>query len=1804
MANIQYYGDDDFRSLSPLFRSRSIQLQAGTVITLDYGFEEVSRVSFNFVGACDLQNALENYRGLGEFEFAGQTFYISAGSQTTITPLKNFQTVISAENILSYLLNALVKSYADIPRRGDIRLYTIENPFGDINKTLLEKLKLYCNIQFDNAGSREAEKFYPPAEKLTYLDALRQKSLLNKEYLDLTTNIITTRRLNLDDIFYVSNKDIIGNINVAYTVDIGSSVLLNDTFIVPDQIEEFSGLLELDYATQPFVRSPLNLRGNIGDNLQEDLRPDLLANRLPDSLLIRSPRLELNRLKGNYKTKLPDPESYFRRSYNRSNTNLDIPEIEFQLCILPIRYDPRIETSLGISPGFLTSYFCTSGIKEEVYEDIAYPNPSCFSFERGQFTPVTGLISQGVDQSQLGLTYFQNIPDPEYMIGNPTIYEGGPTSERTVECVFGNGKPKEQSYERFGFIHGDFLIGYSGVNNISLSGMSVFGNRRIPYPITYNELLTVNDVNIASTSGSNSFQGINKWSRTDQQVTVYNYKEIPFPHVVSKTGKKAKYLQSVFKEGEKYVQITKSQNKAYEKESVFELIRGYNQITEKYNNLDTQNINVATQKDLLDFLANSYRGLIKEAADLNGTSLNIITFAESFLNESSGSNNTSGLIKYIRDSINLGSLITSRLVTQLSLIGVKSASTAVKNKLDREIDFNALPLALAKFGFMEDPARTERVLLAMFGTSGGQIDRNSQASYDNYQNALVPEMKELYKSIMATVYRKIIRLAYTQYNNFVSKTQGLTFYQIESATKIYGSRITDVMQRNTNLTLAQTLNKEIEDNTNRLKLYFNKFLSRKQKIEQSLFNATRLRTNLINFLKSIETVDQTINDYQNTRGQLNIDLDLYFNALADRITLINQRDGFYSNLYSSQTSLNGLYKDLSARQLERNNLLNLININNNRINRINNFTLPQLQFERDELVNKLNEVNDVSVIGIVHPYSAGQINSQIAAKDVEITNATTERNNLTTDNTNISTVQIPIVDLQINNITNSIILEQSNYNLTQIDINNITIDINNLQTVINNNRSVLDRIPTASNYTNLSPVNLTNDFRGVYTTIDLFGVQDIPQHIIPQLNPSFSLPLCSLDDSDSSTACRQRCNPDLNVDLISDKVLLNQDIQTYTQQYINELNTTQLNLNTLKNILDTTQANSNTGLFDSRFNTYSGILASLQGARNVLDSITQNLLVNETNYQTNLNLYNYYVEEYQFFINLIDRLTAMFNQSQTEISFYTNEQALSSIPVQDAKYQQFIDRRLNVLFVDITNRANIASTESNNSFTQLNFYNTQTNSFLPTVNQLKIDQFNQENLISDLTISLTNAKTLFDTSSNLQSLFYTAQRNYYTEVINFNAGYYTFYRNFISLREKIVRFGYELYIGELNCYNDEIQDLNNVIIQSIEDITDLYKQLDNAKLGDENEPFYIMKEFNIETTAIPEFGFQREQKYYFNGELIRDDNLNQRVFLNATNLPSNESLVYLQNDPIDSDNPIIWKTGVDERTIIKSYFVSGDYTIETTKTLEKRNDIERSSTVTRAYLGTPPIVDAVFDQKTQRVDPQQNLNDKNKAEIQKELDEYKKKITELNKQITEFNKERDFVQNELQREYDVLLRNKQLELQRYQRQLEINDPENINVPGRFLRLENIQNDIENRKIQITNLQRVKERESKLDICQQLQVRDVTRRGSQSYPFANTREELITCYCSDMTKQSYNSVRVSFEIPQNLNIKPGKIIMLDNLNLVVLRVSHLFRVVSGGRFVLTSAISCGLNRGVGNVPGYFNIPLDSELISTLDIIYDN
>ena len=163
---------------------------------------------------------------------------------------------------------------------------------------------------------------------------------------------------------------------------------------------------------------------------------------------------------------------------------------------------------------------------------------------------------------------------------------------------------------------------------------------------------------------------------------------------------------------------------------------------------------------------------------------------------------------------------------------------------------------------------------------------------------------------MATVYRKIIRLAYTQYNNFISKTQGLTFYQIESATKIYGSRITDIMQRNTNLTLAQTLTKEIEDNTNTLKLYFNKFLTRKQKIEQSLFDATRLRTNLINFLKSIEAIDQTINDYQNTRGQLNIDLDLYFNALANRLTLINQRDNFYSQLYSSQTTLNGLYKDL------------------------------------------------------------------------------------------------------------------------------------------------------------------------------------------------------------------------------------------------------------------------------------------------------------------------------------------------------------------------------------------------------------------------------------------------------------------------------------------------------------------------------------------------------------------------------------------------------------------------------------------------------------------------------------------------------------------------------------------------------------------------------------------------------------------------------------------------------------------------------------------------------------------------------
>lgn len=1732
MANIQTAKNFSPSTLSTLFTSLRVLLLAGSQINLDYNFEDTPKISFTLVGVTDLENTLNNYRGLAQFDFLGETYYMVNGTSHAIdlsTSDRIYVTNISGEHINSYLLDLPVKTWDDIPQRSDRRLYNIQNPLGDRNKILLQKLKQYCDIDFDNAGSPEAEPFYPPVQRLNFLQALRQKSLINGEYVDLTSSIISTRKLNQSSVFIYSSYDLSpAQITIQYNVNKDTSALINDTLIVPNEGTKNQVLLNIDYSKQPYVKTPLLFTGNIGDNLQENLDPDLISSRLPDSLLIRPARLELRKLSGNYKRALPRSESFSRSNYLKKNPNKDIPDIEVDICIKNIEYDQRIDLYLMNTPSSIISLICNSDtdLEEEQYVDVAYPAPTCFEFGTGRY-PNSG----------------ERIPYPEFAPGNPTVYEGGPTSDRTVECVLGDGSPDTITFENFGFIHGDVII----------NGQSVFGEFVIPYR-GLETLVTINDVNpnITDPDDPQSFeryQGINKWAQVEKRVTNYKYIDIPFPGIKSATGKPGKYLAYKQTEGIKKANAVKAQVKSAEKDDVFSLIRDYNALIQKYANVRY----IVDLKDRCNYI----RSMIRDAATVNGQSDNVLfTLLNANFDNPEVLAQTPEIIQNIQQFFNISELRSQTIIAD-------------------DLSFPALPGT------------------GTFPITGPNLSVWLQGEGASDLNVLTG----ILDAIMRTLFRKIIKLAYTQYQNFDLNVLEVTEYQIKSSEQLYNENYAALIRSEENTKIRDQLMIDINQRLVELRSLVFSFKTKKQKVDDFLITSNDRKQSLLAAYTSEENNRKDQNIWQNNLIEYNQSLDLYIFASNQVNSLLDQRNNFYQNLFSEQSALIANQNQLVQKQQEKNSLLILKALNLLRISDLQNFTLVLLNYRKDELTLKLSEVNDVSVAGIQHPYTDSQLNSQISAVNVQIANVNTQISNLNTININIDTVDIPQVDLEIINIQNDISVNNANIANILTDVDNVSADINLFrdQAQANINRPLIN-----VNINTLIPTNLYS-FIDNFDSVNVVGypanVNPVKYFFIPDLD-SIPLIVCQNNQDPIFDNCRDECDFENDLGDIENRVRLNTEIDSYIQDFIlsdaanQNLQTSLIALNTTIGRL----ANLDISIFQ--------VLTLNQQVENLRNQISNEITFRsnlQVQYDEFINYYEFYLDRYQNLTgDIIQGYSSISNDLISEIDFYQDKQVdPSTNPTQSAKYQEFIDRRDSKLTSIIGLVAPIVL-ESDSSFNQANNFSILATPILPQIQAKDILIFNLEGEVTNTGILLSDAQQNLDYAISVSDQYYNEYNTYWTTYFDYVSTFYDLRTSYFSMLASIENYYYDFLGSTIRCYERALQEMGSDIEQLLNEITDLYKQYDQARIGQLNDPFYIVKEITNEQNFNLEYRYDKQFALFQNGEQVEFENLDLAVYKRrrSSTLPTNDRIIKHSIEPLWDDTTIIWKTVPDEKIIVKSYILSGKYTIEITTTLERRPNASRQSTSARAYIGTPPAITPIFPTKAEKKPVEDNVDDLDQT---KEREETQKQVEALKAELEELKNERAFNAEQFQKELDVLIKNNQLRLRELQRLLERTNFDNINVPGESLKLDNLNNSVEERRVNLINLQRLKDKAEKLDICQSLKIRDNTKKGTTEYPFAYTRDELVNAYSSDMTKQSYNSVLFNFEIPQNLDIKPGCTIILDNLSLIVLRASHTWDVTSGGGFILKTSLTCGLNRGVGSIKGFYNIPLDQNLYSILDII---
>lgn len=287
-----------------------------------------------------------------------------------------------------------------------------------------------------------------------------------------------------------------------------------------------------------------------------------------------------------------------------------------------------------------------------------------------------------------------------------------------------------------------------------------------------------------------------------------------------------------------------------------------------------------------------------------------------------------------------------------------------------------------------------------------------------------------------------------------------------------------------------------------------------------------------------------------------------------------------------------------------------------------------------------------------------------------------------------------------------------------------------------------------------------------------------------------------------------------------------------------------------------------------------------------------------------------------------------------------------------------------------------------------------------------------------------------------------------------------------------------------------------------------------------------------------------------------------------------------------------------EKTEIVKYIIIRTNPITTAKITISMNRYAYSS-LTRVeseiFLGPPPQPNLISKepQKIKVTSPFRTVqfDSQSEEDIQEELDEYQERIDELTDNLLDIQGERAFesAQNEL--ELENAIKNLTIRKDNLQQDLDkrrvILAGENTSIPQTSLVLDDIRNEIAERKAQLKAIANRIKYTLERDVCAPIAsvASGKNQPLSSTYPLAFTAEELKKCYGTDMTKQNFRLVTISFTIPYNPNIQVGKLITLPSFSpvnhmCIVLDVTHAFQVIRENKIIGQSQLVCGLYRIVG------------------------
>lgn len=287
-----------------------------------------------------------------------------------------------------------------------------------------------------------------------------------------------------------------------------------------------------------------------------------------------------------------------------------------------------------------------------------------------------------------------------------------------------------------------------------------------------------------------------------------------------------------------------------------------------------------------------------------------------------------------------------------------------------------------------------------------------------------------------------------------------------------------------------------------------------------------------------------------------------------------------------------------------------------------------------------------------------------------------------------------------------------------------------------------------------------------------------------------------------------------------------------------------------------------------------------------------------------------------------------------------------------------------------------------------------------------------------------------------------------------------------------------------------------------------------------------------------------------------------------------------------------------EKTNITKYVIIRTNPVTTAKITISVNRYAYSS-LTRVeseiFLGFPPQPNLISlePQKLKVASPFRTVqfDSRSPEDIQEELDSYTERLEALQLELENLQEDQDFEATQNQLALENTIRNLSIRQenlrQDFNRRVLLLAGENTAIPQGSLILENLENEIEERKAQLRAISNRIRYAVERDIC--APIASVSSGKNQplttTYQLAFTEQDLRDCYGTDMTKRSLNSVTISFTIPYNPGVKVGSRLRLPSSSPVsgkgfVLEVAHAFQVVRENVIIGQTQVVCGLYRIIG------------------------